>query len=1368
MIIVGRGSTETLATARQTITTTKAFHKCKTDQDYGDWRDGLNEWGHDQPHVDEKRDDYDEKIDDRGDDRVEDRKEAEEEDEYEDNDDYDDDENYSKRDSHPKRHRRRKRMGSRPSRDKLTRDFEAASRKLTRSYERSLPRFSRYTAGFDDYYDRPPVERVVSRAHLNLQPLLHTAPPDRAESPTPVVSRRSTQRQWAVGNNDDIEAHAASFTQGQPLGASGMDPGIMHQQSQSMTSPYPIQQASPSGVASLYTPAPPPVPLEPYASMQFHPEFTPSAHERLQHAIATENSFPQQEHRYFTQTIEAPVPQESQQTILTPLDTQSSSTNSSYSSQQMKDFPFEIPEYQPTVVDHMGSFADDQAPCSFSVQSVPSPHIYVTPQSSVHPEYLYPEQNFAGPASYQEHEISRVVQDHMYPQMQPHYLNSDPMIMNEFAPQFIQPQYEETPLLPGSPVMMMSPQLQGIVSSPNLPYMPLQQQQMIMTAHEVPITRPLPSQYTGWNSPESAFYERVQRPQDVYAGEATAKEISPLLHPLSTFTASAPVLRHSSKMYAEEEYYTDSSSENEREEGQSITTATAATAPAPQSYLTSGHAAPMFGTTTAAPRIPTRQPPFLKQGALYARDPQEKSSRLNVGNTFRTYDRWMANQARYEAEGERRRTSYQTHVIVSFLLLIGTLIGVLAIISVYGKRQFMSIFGDYDSEYNGTMNGPWFKYFLRSFNLSGSFNDSKEESFGLCRTPECRAEGLFVSHSLNWSVNPCNDFYGFVCSDWNNRLAPASTDAKIIADIQDAILNYITQGSISEDDPEFAAKKLWGACMNTSALRALGLEPMRTALKMTGLDDWPFDSDGNKTLTDVWNTSAKVLSSFGVPSFLTVHLTKVSGTSDAVVVLDRAETFGSLKEFEKNTTVAQRASKVLKLMRIVNTKAPQGLADEVMEFVHYVLRLTASSTSKYGEEEVRSLGDLSLFHPFVVVVISGSLMNISGDPVVLLQSSDYITDLVEAVRITPPHVSLNFLGYTLMNHMSAFIPPEYNIDDKSDRRRMCLSTVEQAMPRLIHYIAYIKFKSTLENVAVRNIIDDLKHELMTSIAKATWLDVNTKSQALKRLTETQVHAFFPHWMSNSQVARDVFGNLPTINEGQALLSYQIMREHMFLSSLNDPSDRNDVWKGSVFDTHCSLDREFKKLYFPVSLINATGRTTQFFLLFQIPRIGVRLIRCLLHVLLDGNLNMDTHSTWWSSTSKQAYQVKENCFSAQYSLTGDIKDDVGEDMLRKVQLTEYITANAAIQPVLKLYKLYIMSRSRHRNDYRFQHAEGISTDQLFYFYYAMSMCKAGSHGSAQRRASGIVNGPLTNDPNFQKLYGCSRGTLMNPDEKCTFW
>ncbi|CAN7938761.1 unnamed protein product [Ixodes hexagonus] len=1300
LVIVGRASEETISTAGRAIVGRKMYHKDFVEPSYEPWHDRVGDWDDYQRHDIGLRLEYEDRIDDRGDDRAEDREQDGGCDRG------DDDEDQKKGRSHHKGRRRHKKRSRSRSRHSEYGDTPRAAR----SYERIPGRFSRYTAGYDDYCDVPLVKRVSSHTRVTLRSLEADPPMVRDIAPTP-----------------SEPAHVELETQD----AAAQMPSVAHISMQRFID-MPVQEEV---LVSNTVEVEPQEYMQVFPSAQMPPYLQAS---QMQHSP----QFQVTVQSTYEQTPGPGSPSSSKAVAVSYSSLVESAESNSAASQQQ----------------HAARSSQVQTVVSDELQCT-SPSYYMAPEhqhsAPPFPQFALPTHVCRDTSSYGEQHVRIMIEDDTCQDTHPLYAEETPAFFNQPPPQFLIQQHKEL----FAPVEV-----------------PAMQPSLLAASQPAPMLAPSP-QYMVYSNPYSVYCGQPQPAHCVYTSNTTTTT-SPLLHPMSTFTASAPVLVHNSRTYSEEQFYTDSSNE-ERDTGRSTVSSEAATTAERAAFLTSsGPAAssPMLLRSTATTNVLTRKPAFLEKRALHARGLEAKSSKLNLGQTVHTYDQWMANQARYEAMREAKRTNYQTHVIIAFLLLVAVLIGALALVSVYGKKQLMSLFGDYDSEYNQTMNSPWLKYFRRSFNFNGNGNRSKEEMFGLCRTPECRAEGLFVSETLNWTVNPCNDFYSFVCSDWSARANPVSVDQVVVGDIENIILRYFTEGGIDEDSLITPAKMLFTECVNVSAIQALRLQPLHAILGKTGLTGWPFESDDNRSIADVWIASAKILRYFGLPTLLTIHFTKVSRTSDAVVVLDKTNSFGSLDDFCDNVSVSQRSWDLLERMRVVSTNVPLGLAEEVFEFMHYVVRLTAPSSSKDGEE-VRSLGDLNLFQPFVVEATGSSVLNISTDPVVLLQSSDYVSVLIEVIRTTPPHVSINYLGHVLTDHLRAFIIFEKTPPEAKSRAHVCLRVVERALPRMVHYAAYLKFKPTLENLSIRNIVDDLKHELMTAIAKITWMDVNTKSHVLKRLTETQIRAFFPHWMTNTQLAREVFGGLPSVTPGQALLSYQATREHEFQASLSEPLDRNDVWRGSVFDTGCFLDRESNNVYFPISLLNITGRTTQFFLLFQIPRIGVRLVGCLLRAALEGTVNGDDRTTRWSRPSRQNYQAKEDCFSARHTewTAGSDPDDRNLARKRQQALFQDVTETAAIRPVLKLYKMYIMSRSRHRTDYRFQNAEGISTNQLFYVYYAASLCHAGRRSeitsvtvTSDSSARRSVNWPLMDDPDFESIFGCSQGTGMNPASKCRFW
>src|SRR5690606_32751381 len=68
-----------------------------------------------------------------------------------------------------------------------------------------------------------------------------------------------------------------------------------------------------------------------------------------------------------------------------------------------------------------------------------------------------------------------------------------------------------------------------------------------------------------------------------------------------------------------------------------------------------------------------------------------------------------------------------------------------------------------------------------------------DDSYDVCQTAACNEEGSFLAKLLNWSENPCNNFYKFVCDKWTHdvSISEESFDKLVVKDIKTGILQQL-------------------------------------------------------------------------------------------------------------------------------------------------------------------------------------------------------------------------------------------------------------------------------------------------------------------------------------------------------------------------------------------------------------------------------------------------------------------------------------------------------------------------------------------------------------------------------------------------
>ena len=123
---------------------------------------------------------------------------------------------------------------------------------------------------------------------------------------------------------------------------------------------------------------------------------------------------------------------------------------------------------------------------------------------------------------------------------------------------------------------------------------------------------------------------------------------------------------------------------------------------------------------------------------------------------------------------------------------------------------------------------------------------SNEESVEICRSKECKKVAKYINASMDYSKDPCVDFFDYVCGGWikanpiPRSSSTYSTFAKLNGRVERNIRHILEKGITSASKKLFQLPKhFFESCMDLKTIDSLGDKPIRDLINNIG--SWSID-----------------------------------------------------------------------------------------------------------------------------------------------------------------------------------------------------------------------------------------------------------------------------------------------------------------------------------------------------------------------------------------------------------------------------------------------------------------------------------------------------------------------------------------------
>jgi endothelin-converting enzyme/putative endopeptidase len=647
--------------------------------------------------------------------------------------------------------------------------------------------------------------------------------------------------------------------------------------------------------------------------------------------------------------------------------------------------------------------------------------------------------------------------------------------------------------------------------------------------------------------------------------------------------------------------------------------------------------------------------------------------------------------------------------------------------------------------------------------------------------------------SLDRSVDPCVDFYKFSCGGWEkNNPIPAdqagwSVYAKLANDNQQFLWGILEDDAKapngSSSTPRTPVQQKVGdyfaACMNTSAIDALGDKPIEPALA---------EIDLLKTRADILSALTRLHHEYA-GSFFFGSGTGQDAIDSSTVIVELAAGGLGLPDRDYYTKTDPKSVKIREqyaayiqlLLSLSGESADQAKADADATLRIETALAKASLTrvqrrdphNTYHMETIEELSKLapSIDWPLYFKVQGApgvAKLNVSQPEFIKAVEAELSTEDVPALRgylrfhlltaaatyLAHPYERASFDFYSTTLRGVPAMPPRWKTCTRAVDRNLGEALGQEFVRRT--FSADTKAKTQLMTEQIETA---MQHE----IENLPWMSDATKAEALRKLHAIRNKIGYPNkWRDYSALEvkpDDYFGDVER--------SYRFEDARRW-NKLGKPVDR-DEWGMTPPTVNAYFSPQMNDINFPAGVLQPPLYDTKEDDAPNYGNTGATIGHELTHAFDDEGRQFDAQGDlrdWWTAEDAKGFEDRINCVRDQYA---------GYVIVDDIHINSKLTSGEDVADIGGTLLAYIAWKKQTEGQ-TLAPADGFTPGQRFFVGMAQWACE--NERPENLRVSAItnphspgfarINGVVSNMPEFQKAFSCKAGQPMVHTPTCRVW
>uniref|UniRef100_H0X9C3 Kell metallo-endopeptidase (Kell blood group) n=1 Tax=Otolemur garnettii TaxID=30611 RepID=H0X9C3_OTOGA len=658
---------------------------------------------------------------------------------------------------------------------------------------------------------------------------------------------------------------------------------------------------------------------------------------------------------------------------------------------------------------------------------------------------------------------------------------------------------------------------------------------------------------------------------------------------------------------------------------------------------------------------------------------------------------------------------------------------------------------------------------------------------GACQRQVCWDLRALYLASGNSSVDPCTDFFSFVCGKTNR----SSDSFQALAEENKSQLRRIleAQGSWRPGSGEEKAFQFYSSCMDTHTIEASGTGPLKQVIEELG--GWRIS--GNWTSLDFNQTLRLLMSQYGHFPFFRAYLEPHEITSHTPVIqIDPPEFDVPLQQEQEQKVDAQIFREYLKYLNQlgnllggdpVKVQEHASLSISITSRLFRFRRPLEKQQAQGKVDQMVTIDQLQEMAPAIdwlsCLQATFTPMSLSPSQPLMVHDLEYLknmSQLVEELVLTHRDFLQSHMILGLVGTLSPALDSKFQNARRELRQKLRELTEQPPMPARPRWMKCVEetgtfFEPTLAALFVQEAFGPrtqsaamklfmaIKNALITHLRSLPWMNEETREKAQNKVTQLQVEMGAPEWALKPEPTRQEYNDIqlgPSFL--QSFLSCVRALQARTVQSFLQPFP-NHRWKVSPWAVSAYYSVPDHVVVFPAGLLQPPFFHPGYPRAVNFGAVGSIMARELSQVFYELLLPEDC-----PDCSPRALQRELLCLEHHYASFQSPDRSFFNGSRRFLE-------NAADVGALTIaLQAYRESLLRHYGETILPSLE-LSPQQIFFQSYAQVMCSRPSSQDSNHTHSPAplrVHGPVSSTSMFAQHFSCPRGALLNPASRCQIW